>query len=404
MIASDSEADNPIIIAGGGIGGLTAGLALLKQGRKVAIFERAGTIGDVGAGISLGTTASKGLYSLGLEQALREASDMPSASSALHYQTGEVLGGSFKDRDWDARDLAYTHMIHRANLFEILSDAVAAIDPTALRLGRNLLGFDQDSGGVVARFDDGSRVAGSALIGCDGIRSIVRAQMFGDEQPRYTGRVVYRFLVPMDAARPFMSAGSSNSYVAPGKSLLRYVIRKGSLVNCVAFTRSESWEGEGWAHRVPTEELLSLFEGWHPDVIGLAHQAPLEGTAKWALYDRDPLSTWVTGRAALLGDAAHPMLPFLGLGAATAIEDAVVLGRVFGAVDDVAEALTLYQQLRRDRAGTILLESRRQGEVYGDGPDSARSTRFSHAERMDYDPATVPLFDGPPLAACEAIA
>ncbi len=382
---------DPILIIGGGIGGLTAALALQQQGFKVAVYEQARGIGDVGAGISIGVTASRGLYSLGLRDALRAASDTPQMSAALHYQTGEILGGGFADRALRPEDLPYLNQIHRADLFTILKDAVDAADPDALRLGHAFTGYEQDDAGVTAIFANGERARGSALIGCDGVRSAVRAALFGPEQPLFTGRVAYRFLVPMERARPFMGAGGSNSYVAPGRSLLRYTIRHGTMVNCVAFIRAEAWTQEGWSQRVPNDELVGLFPGWHPDVIGLAANAPLEGTAKWALYDRDPLDVWVDGKVALLGDAAHPMLPFLGLGAAMAIEDAVVLARALGQTEDVAAALQVYQGARAQRAGAMLLESRHQGEIFKDGPESARRLDVPREDRLNYDPSTVAL-------------
>jgi salicylate hydroxylase len=382
-----------ILIAGGGIGGLTLALALLRQGIKVQIFEKASSIGDVGAGISLGTTATKGLYSLGLQSALSAVSDRPSGSSAaLHYQTGEPLEGGFKDRKWKSEDLDFTHMIHRADLFSILQKAICDLDPDALRLGYELEGFDQDDDGVTARFDNGRTAYGNALIGCDGIRSTVRARMFGEANPRFTGQVVYRFLVPMEKALPFMTASIVGPYVGPGKVLTRYPIRKATLVNCAAFVSTDSWTGEGWAQRCSVEELQALFTGWHSDVLGLAANAPLDGTAKWALYDRDPLDIWVQGRVALLGDAAHPMLPFLGLGAAMGIEDAVVLGRAFSQIGDTRDALSIYQASRSARAGLMLLESRRQGELFRDGPGgTTQRTITTHSERMAYDPSTVAL-------------
>jgi salicylate hydroxylase len=381
----------PILIIGGGIGGLTAAVALAQQGIKVAVFERAKTIGDVGAGISLGITASKGLYSLGLRDILRAASDPPQRSTALHYQTGEILGGAFADRPYDAEDRPFVNQIHRADLFALLKDTLECLSPGALHLGHAFERFEQDTEGVTAIFANGRTVRGAALIGCDGIRSKVRAQMLGPEEPRFTGRVAYRFLVPMERAGPYMTFAGSASYVAPRKSLLRYTIRHGTLVNCVAFVRSDSWMGEGWSERVSSEELISLFAGWHPDVQGLARAAPLEGTAKWGLYDRDPLPNWTQGRVTLLGDSAHPMLPFLGLGAAMAIEDAVVLGRACQTLPDISAALRLYEKARSGRAGDILLASRHQAEIFSDGPEGERRPTLSKKQRTDYDPSTVPL-------------
>lgn len=383
---------HPVLIIGGGIGGLTTALALLRRDVPVHVFEGATAIGDVGAGITLGATATRGLYALGLAPALMAAApEQPGDTAALHYQTGEILGGGFKDRAWKAEDLGPIHTIHRADLYAILRDAVLALAPDVLSLGHTMESFAQDADGVTARFAGGKTVRGSALIGCDGIRSRVRAQMFGPEDPRFTGQVAYRFLVPMGKARPFMGASIAGPYVAPGKSLMRYPLRHGTLVNCVVFAVADSWTEEGWSARCSVEELQALFPGWHDDVLGLAANAPIEGTAKWALYDRDPLEIWVQGRVGLLGDAAHPMLPFLGLGAAMAIEDAVVLGRAFERHPDPATALALYQSARTERAGLMLLESRRQGDLFRDGPAGQQRTLTTHRERMAYDPSTVPL-------------
>jgi salicylate hydroxylase len=383
---------HPILIIGGGIGGLTAAVALERQGFAVQVFERAAEIGDVGAGISLGVSASKGLYALGLREIIRAAADLPQVGGALHYQTGEPLGGGFAEKVFHADDLPFVNQIHRADLFTILKDALEGLNPTALHLGHAFVGFEQDETGVTAIFADGKRVRGAALIGCDGIRSLVRQQMFGLEDPRFTGRVVYRFLVPMEDAAPYMHAGGSISYIAPRQSLLRYSIRRGAQVNCVAFIHSDNWKGEGWSERVPSDELVALFDGWHPDVQGLARAAPLEGTAKWGMYDREPLDIWTQGRVALLGDSAHPMLPFLGLGAAMAIEDAVVLARACQETPaDIPLALSTYEASRTGRAGAILLESRHQGEIFSDGPGTARRPKIAPRERMNYDPATVPL-------------
>jgi salicylate hydroxylase len=381
----------PILIIGGGIGGLTAAVALEKQGFKTQVFEQAQAVGDVGAGISLGITASKGLYSLGLREILRAASDPPKKSTALHYQTGEILGGAFADRPYDEEDRPFVNQIHRADLFTLLKNALERLNPGALHLGHAFVRFEQDSAGVTAIFANGETRRGAALVGSDGINSKVRAQMLGNEEPRFTGRVAYRFLVPMEQASPYMTIAGSASYIAPRKSLLRYPVRHGTLVNCVAFVHSDSGMGEGWSQRVTSQELLSLFDDWHPDVQGLARAAPLERTAKWGIYDRDPLPAWTQGRVTLLGDSAHPMLPFLGLGAAMAIEDAVVLARACQKLPDISAALRLYENARSGRAGDILLASRHQADIFSDGPDGTRRPILTKQQRMDYDPSTAPL-------------
>lgn len=383
--------ESPVLIIGAGIGGLTAALALLRQGFEVRIFERAPIFGDVGAGISLGHTAMRGLRSLGLGEALDEAGDPPVASAALHYQTGEVLGGAYATRNWIDADSSDKRQLHRADLSAVLSAAVTAISPQAISMNHEFVRFEQDGTGVTAFFVNGSSVRGAALIGCDGIRSEVRAQMVNDPPPVFTGRVAYRFLVPMDLAYPYVRNEIGGIYVGPNQSLQRYTVRHGQLVNCVAFVHNQDWRGEGWSQRVDTAELISLFEGWHPNVVGLARAAPHEGTAKWALYDRDPIPTWIQGRVALLGDAAHPVLPFLGFGAALCIEDAVVLGRALGQAEDTSNAFRLYETARIRRATNIQLDSRLQGRILRDGPDSELRLRVSQQERTEYDPSAVRL-------------
>ncbi len=389
MKSAEDEAEKSGLIIGGGIAGLAVALALLRQNIPVRVYEQAGAMGDVGAGISLGSTASKGLYALGLREALARVSDSLSASAALHYQTAEKLGGAFAARDFKPADFADTHMIHRADLFALLATAIADIDPAAVQFGRRFAGFTQDANGVTARFADGSSAHGAFLLGCDGIRSAVRAQMFGPGEAQPTGQAAYRFLVPMEYAQPYLTAGLSNIYVGPRRSLLYYPIRQGTLVNCVGLVCDDEWTGEGWSHQVPPAELQALFAGWHPNVIGLAGQAPAQKTAKWALLDRDPLPAWAQGRVALLGDAAHPMLPFLGMGAAMGIEDAVVLGRVFALEATVEAALRRYEAARLPRANAMLLDSRQQSRIFNDGPGSTRRTAMTVQERMMYDPATV---------------
>ena len=383
--------DGPILIVGGGIGGLTTALALLRQGFTVRLFERAAAFGDVGAGISLGQTATRGLRSLGVGDALDAAGDRPVPSAALHYQTGEILGGAYAVRNWTDQDASEKRQLHRADLSALLKAAVDALSPEAISTDRHFVRYEQDDAGVTAFFADGSTVTGAALIGCDGIRSTVRTQMIGESQPVSTGRVAYRFLVPMELAHPYVRGSVGGIYVGPGQSLQRYTVRHGQIVNCVAFVHNEGWRGEGWSQQVDTEELIALFDGWHPNVVGLARAAPREGTAKWALYDRAPSPARPPGRGVVRGAAAHPVLPFLGFGAALCIEDAVVLGRTFGQAGDVTEAFRLYERARIGRATDIQLDSRRQGQILQDGPDSTIQPRISQAQRSQYDPATVNL-------------
>jgi len=379
------------IIVGGGIAGLTSALALQRQGRKVRVFEQASRFGEVGAGLTLSQPATRGLFSLGLKEAIEKAADIPARACGADYWTGtRIEGPDLVQEARDAGDIPYFYQIHRADMHEILASAVLANDPDAITLGRQLCDLSQDETGVTATFVDGSTERGAVLIGADGVNSRVRTLLFGEEHPRFTGQVAYRFLVPSTQVEPFMTAGASCNYVGPGRSLLRYRIRHGSIVNGVAFVATDSWTGEGWSTPVETEELLEQFADVNDDVKGLMAAAPRDGTRKWALFDRDPMPQWTKGRVTLAGDSAHPMLPFLGLGAAMGIEDAVVLGRAFSADLPVAAALHVYEETRRERANAVLLESRRQGEIRrGEKPPTKhdRSNDFLYT----YDPSTVEL-------------
>ncbi len=382
-----------ILIIGGGIAGLTAALGLIQQGRKVRLYEQSEVFGDVGAGITLSQSASRGLFSLGLEDAIVAAADIPVRAGGADWRSGERLEGPDQMAIARARgEIPYFFQLHRADLHAILVKAVQAADPEAIALGRQFTALVQDSDGVEAHFADGTRVRAPVLVGADGINSRVRAELFGAEHPRFTGQVAYRFLIPYETVRHHMHLGPSVNYLGPGRQVLVYRIRHGALVNGVAFVKTDAWTDEGWSTPADVAELLAKFEGWNADVRGLIASAPREGTRKWALFDRDPLPHWTRGRATLMGDAAHPMLPFLGLGAAMGIEDAVVFARSVAVSEDPLRALRRYEATRRERANWVLLASRRQGEINQSGNARSRlNPDPRHETLMTYDPATTEI-------------
>ncbi len=382
-----------ITIIGGGIAGLTAALSLQRQGVKVRLFEQAAKFEEVGAGITLSQPASRGLFHLGLRDVIEERADIPVRAGGADYKTGERIESP--DRMKEARDrgdIPFFYQIHRADMHQILADAVMANDPETISLGKRFVDLRQDDDGVTAIFDDGSEVRSDVLVGADGINSRVRACLFGEENPRFTGQVAYRFLIPYEQVEEYMQLGPSVNYLGPRRQLLRYRIRHGALVNGVAFVKTESWTGEGWSTPAETEEMLEKFADWNDDVKGLLRNAPRDGTRKWALFDRDPLDEWTVGRVTLMGDGAHPMLPFLGLGAAMGIEDAVVFGRAWESMPDPVKALSIYEQTRRERANYVLLASRRQGEIHqAENVDHKKRYASSNDNLMEYDPSTVEL-------------
>jgi salicylate hydroxylase len=311
----------------------------------------------------------------------------------LHYRTGALLQGAFDNAagapDDGVADVG--RQIHRADLHAILA-AACAERGEAIALGHRLIGIDQDRESVTARFADGTSACGDALVGADGVRSVIRGLLWGGDTPRYTGQVAYRFLVPIEAARPFMSFGRGAVFLGPRRTFNRYTLRGGSIVNAVGIVATDSGAGVGGATPATRDELLAQFGGWHSDVIGLLGQA--ESSIKWGLFDRSPLPQWARGRVTLLGDAAHAMLPFLGMGAAMAIEDGMILARAFAAETSVAAAYARYETARRPRTALLHAKSIEQGErTQARDPDhyDGKNAPSSDPLITAYDPVTAPI-------------
>jgi salicylate hydroxylase len=383
---------NDVLIVGGGIAGLCAALALLRQGQNVRVFEQEEACGETGGGVSLSRPASRGLFSLGLMKAIELAADVPDLGETIDFMTGERRqdSGLVIRKSDDADPVPFLYQMHRADLRAILADRIAALDPQALVFGRKLTALVQNDEGVIASFEDGSTVRGKIAIGADGRNSLVRELMFGTNERRFTGYAAYRFLVPARAIADDPDRGQSIRYAGPDRLLLRYPIRKGTLVNGIAFVPAQDSMERGWSALVSGNELMAQFPDATPEMTALLQQAHEHGARKRPLFDRDPLPHWTVGRVALLGDAAHPILPFLGLGTATSIEDAVVLGRAFASTRDPCDALHIYEATRKPRANAVLLASRGGGDFdLGGAPGDGRRAEVD--ELMSYDPSTVAL-------------
>jgi len=370
-----------ILIVGAGLGGLTAAIALRQRGFAVTVHEQAPQLGEVGAGLTLSRGAQRVYADLGLTEAILPHASITRNMAFLHYRTGALLFGSADHSDGAMTgDAPGGIHIHRADLHAVLAAAFSKLAPGRIFLNHRLIGINEIGDAVRATFADGSEAQATMVIGADGLRSAVRTLLWGEAVPRFTGQVAYRCLVPRDQAAPFMGAGRAAVYFGPGRVFNRYTLRRGEAVNCAAIGRTTRWEGEGWSTRAAPEEVAALYDDWHPDVLGLMHAAPRDTLIKWGLFDQAPLPQWRQGRVTLLGDAAHPMLPFLGLGAAMAIEDAMLLARALEA-DPTAAGLDRYEASRRPRTSQVAELSRLQGElVQARDPDA-------------YDPATAPAHD-----------
>lgn len=354
-----------VVIAGAGIGGLTAALALARTGTRVTLLERAALIEDAGAGLQLSPNASRVLADLGVLDRLRGAVSLVQlhVRRARDAATLAVLPlGSEAERRWGAPML----VAHRADLQRALLEAVALAPGIKLRAGVALSGYAANQQGVsIACCGREAAIAADALIGADGLNSQVREQLWPGGKTLYSGRTAWRALIEADQAPAFARTLETSLWLGAKAHLVHYPVRGGALVNVVAIV-GDGWRGPAsadlWAEDGDAAVVAARFASWHISARALIAAAP--AWRKWPLFDRPPLARWSAGRVAVLGDAAHPMLPFLAQGAAQAIEDAAALGRAFAGTADVPSALAAYSASRAPRAARVQQASRRQGQIY----------------------------------------
>ena len=332
---------------------MTTALALLRRGFEVRVYEQAAVLAEVGAGLQISANGTRCLYSLGLGPALEEVASVPTGKEVRLWNTGQT----WKLFDLGARSLEqFGHpylMLHRADLHAALVSAIRALDASAIQLGAQCVGFEQDEQGVRLKLADGSVVAGRALIGCDGVHSIVRRALLGDDAPEFTGCVAWRGLIDADSLPERFRRPVGVNWIGPGAHVINYPLKSGKLLNFVGIVERSDWRVESWNVRGTVEECARDFAGWHEDVQLLIHR--IEQPFKWALMSRAPRTGWSSGRVTLLGDAAHPTLPFLAQGAVMAVEDALVLARCLEADrSDPARALQRYESLRYTRTSRIV--------------------------------------------------
>lgn len=377
-----------IAIIGAGLGGLTCGIALRQAGIDVAIFEAARQIEETGAGLTLGLGAQHVFRALGVQSQVAAQACPAGNLPFLHYGTGQILLGALDTGDGlgdDGRANIVRH-IYRADLQNVLQAAFEALGGS-VHTGRRLVKVTETQSAATAHFADGSQASADLLIGADGVRSVVRAQLVPGDAPRFTGHVAYRFLVPMKRAAPFMGLGRSAIFIGPQRTFNRYTMAQGRIVNGAALVETGEEVPEGWSNAATLAELRAAFDGWHPDVTGLIGQA--DAIIKWGLYDRAPLPSWSQGRVTMLGDAAHAMLPFLGMGAAMAVEDGYVLAQMLARHGTVAAALAAYEALRIPRTAEVHHASRLQGEITQSiDPDdfALGSAPVNNRAMMEFDP------------------
>ena len=354
------------LVIGAGIGGTAAAIALRRVGIDVYLFEQTMAQREVGAGIQISPNASRLLGRYGLGDAMARAAVRPSAIVFRRWQDGRVLGcEELGDAIENRYGSPYYHF-HRADLIALLADAFG---PKDIKLGRRLIDVEQDESGVTAHFEDGTSERGDLLIGADGIHSQVRERLFGEEKPRFSGQIAYRGLAPAERVAHLGLPRDVTNWVGPGRHFVHYFVSAGRFLNFVAVSEEATWTREQWSDRGSISDAAKIYEGWHPQVATILNA--VDETFKWALFDRHPFPEWTRGRVALLGDACHPMLPFMAQGAAQAIEDGATLAASLKhAVFDVPAAFRTYATLRKPRATEVQARSRAQATSFHlrDGP------------------------------------
>ena len=388
----------PVLIAGAGIGGLTAAACLLQAGIDVQVFEQALVLSEVGAGIQISANAGRVYRHLGLMDQVRAAGAVPALYRFRMFDSGEVLQTIPLGAGYEARHGVPYVTIHRADLHALLVDRVRSLKPDAIRLGVAVAGYENAPDGAVLRTAQGE-VPGAAVIGADGIRSAIRAQLLGATQADYTGDCVWRAMVRTEALPPEHRTDCVDIWVGPHRHAVTYPLRGGALTNFVGCVEYAGVPEESWTVARPWAEMQADFTGWHPMIGALIDHADREQCYRWSLRIHPPVENWTHGRVTLLGDAAHPTLPYMAQGAAMAVEDAVVLARALSGGAPVPQALAAYQQARLARTTRIVTESTANRALFHQ-PDRDRlraafAARDMNAERsawlFSYDPVTVPL-------------
>ncbi|MFT7288193.1 MAG: salicylate hydroxylase [Halieaceae bacterium] len=381
-------------IIGAGIGGLTLALGLAAQGTRLRVFEQAPVIAEVGAGLSISPNASKGLASLGMGDFLEAAANEPMTQWTHHGKTDEDLVEIDRHDCREQYGAAY-YQLHRADLHNELLRRCRAQDPNMLQLNAQLVDVQQDEKGVTALFASGERVHSDCLIGADGVRSRVRDAVFGGGDVTFTGQAAWRGLIPAGELPTWATEAVSHNWIGPGRTFVTYPIRGRELVNFVGFARTEEWVDESWSTPARPGEIRAAFSDWCDRVMGVLDAMDNRQCFRWGLFSREPLSTLVAGRVALIGDGAHPMLPFFGQGASSAIEDGVVLSRCFAASEDAIEALARYDRVRLQRVSHLQAESNLGAQrLQGLDPYVLRDQPLKNEDSLGifrYDPVTVSL-------------
>lgn len=350
-----------IFVVGAGLGGLAAASCLRRSGFDVTVFEQAAALGEVGAGVQIGPNAVRVLHQIGIKDGFEKVAVRPISLDVRDWETARIINTITLGDTYEARyGLPYYH-VHRADLHTLLADAFEAVAPGCIRLNAKCIGLEQLNSEVRLTFDDGTSAVGDVVIGADGIHSSVREALFGPDNPHFTGMVAFRGTVPLNRLPPGLIECKGYNWSGPHHHFVHYLLKGGSLVNCVGVCDQDDWRVESWSVEGDMDEFRNEFTGWHDTIQALI--GGMDSCFKWALYDREPLAQWSRDHTTLLGDACHPMLPFLAQGACMAIEDGYVLAHCLRTHDSAEAGLKAYETIRLPRVSRVQFGARERGKT-----------------------------------------
>jgi salicylate hydroxylase len=340
-----------VLIAGGGIGGLVAALALSQRGFEVRVYEQAPELREFGAGVSITPNGSRVLIELGLQPELEQIALRPVTWAMRLFNTGQ----SWQRPDPGAGLPPAVWVVHRADLHQALAMALEGRAPGSVRVGARCVGFEQGSGEVTLFLDDGERVRGDVLVGADGVHSRIRRELFGEGRATFTGYMAWRAVMPIERVPLRLREQGFTAWAGPSGQIVTYPLRQGKLMNLAATVRRNDWLVESWSEAGTVDECRGDFSDWHEDILAIIDAIDIP--YKWALIGRPPLDHCSVGRVTLLGDAFHPTLPILGQGANMAMEDGMILVRCLEAAANIEDALQRYEVARLNRTSRIVQSS-----------------------------------------------
>ena len=370
-----------IAIVGAGMGGLAAAATLRRSGIDARVYEQARSFARVGAGIQQSANAVRVLRAIGVEDRVRRVAFQPRSWVNRDWDSGALKFELPLGAEFEARYGAPYLLLHRGDLHAALASVVPA---ETIEMNRRLIGVRQAGAGVTLEFADGHTAEADGVIGADGVHSVVRASLFGPEAPRFTGRVAYRTTFSASLLAGATIDDCTKWWGQDRHIVIYYVTPRRDELYFVTSQPEPEWRNESWSAKGDLDQLRLAFSGFHPQVRAVLNACP--DVHKWALYERDPMPAWREGRVVLLGDACHPMLPYMAQGAANALEDAAVLARCLeGAGSEEVEcAFARYEATRKERTSRIQLTSRRNEWM---------STRTDPNWVYGYDAWSTPLAD-----------